>query len=126
MDGHLPTEFRSNLTITGHDATRWGLHEQGVYDRILLDAPCSSERHLIHNPNHLAQWSLGRTRSLAQQALAMLCSAFEALKPGGHLLYSTCSISPEENGILVERFAAKRPHSWTLAEQKIVLPDEVG
>lgn len=121
---HLPQPWRSNVQVTGFDATRWGLHEADRYDRILLDAPCSSERHLLHSPAHLAEWSPRRTKALAQQALAMLCAALAALKPGGTLLYSTCSISPEENQDLLRRFAAKRPGQWTLEEQQLVLPDE--
>jgi 16S rRNA C967 or C1407 C5-methylase (RsmB/RsmF family) len=123
VEEHLPVELRSVVTVTGYDATRWGLHEQGVYDKILLDAPCSSERHLVHSPAHLAQWSPNRTKSLAQQALAMLCAALEALKPGGRLLYSTCSISPEENQDLLERFSSKREGRWVLVEQNLDLPD---
>jgi len=126
VEDHLPPGFRENISITGHDATVWGLYEKSVYDRILLDAPCSSERHLLHNPAYLAQWSPGRTKSLAQQSLAMLCAALEALKPGGQLLYSTCSISPEENEKVLVRFAAKRPDSWTLIKQRLVLPDDTG
>jgi len=121
---HLPAAFQTNVTVTAYDATRWGLHEKAVYDRVLLDAPCSSERHLVHSPAHLALWSPNRTKALAQQALAMLCAALEALKPGGILLYSTCSISPEENESLVERFASKRPGKWILLEQALVLPDD--
>lgn len=123
---HLPEPWQSNVEVTGYDATRWGLHEQEVYDRILLDAPCSSERHLVHSPKHLADWSAHRTKTLAQQALAMLCAALEALKVGGHLVYSTCSISPEENEGLLGRFAAKRPGRFEVLEQTLVLPDEAG
>lgn len=123
VDEHLPEASKANLTVTGYDATQWGLHEHGVYDRILLDAPCSSERHLIHSPGHLADWSPNRTKALAQQAMAMLCAALEALKPGGWLLYSTCSISPEENEGLLGRFATKRPGAWSLIDQTLVLPD---
>jgi len=121
---HLPPECLSTVTVTGYDATCWGLHEQARYDRILLDAPCSSERHLVRSPGHLAEWSPNRTKILAQQALAMLCAALEALKPGGTLVYSTCSISPDENEGLLERFTAKRPQMWVLVEQNVVLPDE--
>lgn len=121
---HLPPEWQVNVVVTGYDATRWGLHEQQVYDRILLDAPCSSERHVLRSPAHLADWSAHRTKALAQQALALLCAALEALKPGGVLVYSTCSISPEENEGLLERFAAKRPGLWVLVEQALILPDQ--
>ena len=124
IEEHLPEPWRANIAVTGHDASRWGLHEQNVYDRVLLDAPCSSERHVVRSAPHLAQWSPGRTRALAQQSLAMLCAALEALKPGGTLLYSTCSISPDENEAVLERFAAKRPGQWTLERQSLTLPDD--
>ena len=126
IDEHLPTVLKTIVTVTGYDATKWGLHEKDAYDRILLDAPCSSERHLVHSPGHLADWSPNRTKALAQQAMAMLCAALEALRPGGRLLYSTCSISPEENEGLLGRFATKRPDAWTLIDQCLVLPDESG
>lgn len=108
LDTHLPESLRSSVTVTGHDATRWGLHESGVYDRILLDAPCSSERHVINSAPHLRQWSPGRSKRLAAQAFAMLCAALEALKPGGVLLYSTCALSPLENDGVLRRLHKKR------------------
>jgi 16S rRNA C967 or C1407 C5-methylase (RsmB/RsmF family) len=124
LEDHLPTDLQASVHVTGHDATRWGLYEQNVYDRILLDAPCSSERHVLNDPKALAQWSPSRTRTLAQQAIALLCSALEALRPGGWLLYSTCSISPHENEQVLEKFRLKRPGKWSLLDQATILPDE--
>lgn len=109
LAAHLPVEDRELLTITSHDATRWGLFEHDVYDRILLDAPCSSERHVLQSPSHLAQWSRHRTSQLAIQQFAMLAAALEAVRPGGRILYSTCSISPLENDEVIEKLFTRRP-----------------
>jgi 16S rRNA C967 or C1407 C5-methylase (RsmB/RsmF family) len=108
---HLPPDLRNRVTVTGHDAARWGLYEQDRYDLVLLDAPCSSERHLVQDPKHLASWSPARIRHLAQQAYAMLLSAVTAAKPGGKILYSTCALSPEENERVVERARDRHPGS---------------
>jgi len=108
LDEHLPPALRARVTVTSHDATRWGLYEQNRYDRILLDAPCSSESHVIRSPEHLAQWSPSRTRHLATQAHAMLAAAVEAVKPGGLILYSTCSVSGIENDEVLRRLLKKR------------------
>ncbi len=108
LDTHLPPEIRSRIRVTGHDARRWGLYETDRYDRVLLDAPCSSEAHVLASPNHLAEWSPSRTRNLATQAHAMLAAAVDAARPGGIILYSTCSVSPAENDEVVERLLKKR------------------
>ena len=108
LDEHLPESFRAIVEVTGHDAARWGLHEVDTYDRVLLDAPCSSERHTINSPAHLARWSPARTRHLAAQAYAMLASAFLATKRGGVILYSTCALSPLENDKVVGRLLGKK------------------
>ena len=109
LANHLTEADRELVTITSHDATRWGLFEQNVYDRILLDAPCSSERHVLQSPAHLAQWSRHRTTQLAIQQFAMLAAALEAVRPGGRILYSTCSISPLENDEVIEKLFKRRP-----------------
>ncbi len=106
---HLGGERADRIRITGHDATRWGLHEQDAYDRILLDAPCSSERHLLAHPELLCEWSRTRSGRLATQQAAMLFSALEAVKRGGIILYSTCSISPAENEGVVRKVLDRRP-----------------
>jgi len=124
LDEHLPEAYRSTVQVTGHDATRWGLVEQNRYDRILLDAPCSSERHVLQSAKHLELWTAHRSKALAMQAVALFCSALEALKPGGILLYSTCSISPEENEGVLRKMEIKRRGQWRLLGQNLTLPDE--
>ena len=108
LDAHLPADVRKLVTITSHDATRWCLHETGVYDKILLDVPCSSEQHVLASPSHLATWSQARSRNLATQAYAMLAGAVLVLKPGGTLVYSTCTVSNRENEEVVKRLVEKK------------------
>ncbi|MFT4542996.1 MAG: 16S rRNA C967 or C1407 C5-methylase (RsmB/RsmF family) [Planctomycetota bacterium] len=103
LDQYLPVELRARVTVSGHDASKWGLHETNAYDRILLDAPCSSERHVLADPKALAQWSPARAKGLARRQYAMLAAALEAVRVGGRILYSTCSLVPDENEGVIER-----------------------
>jgi 16S rRNA C967 or C1407 C5-methylase (RsmB/RsmF family) len=96
------------IKVTGHDATKWGLYEKDAYDAILLDAPCSSERHLLEKPELLKEWSQSRTKTLAIQQFAMLAAACAAIKQEGHILYATCSISPHENDEVIDKLLKKR------------------
>ncbi|OHD12800.1 MAG: RNA methyltransferase [Spirochaetes bacterium GWB1_48_6] len=107
-------ETQRKVRVTGFDATRWGLYEQGLYDRVLLDAPCSSERHVIHSKTHLDLWSPARTKHLAIQSFSLLAAGLEALKPGGVLVYSTCALSPLENDGVIEKLFKKREGQFKL------------
>jgi len=124
LDEHLPADVRSRVHVTGHDATKWCLYEKDAYDAILLDAPCSSERHLLQNPAHLTDWSPARSKQLAQRQYAMLASALDVVKIGGCILYSTCSINPQENEGVVERLLAKRKGRVGVCHAAITLPDQ--
>jgi 5-methylcytosine rRNA methyltransferase NSUN4 len=104
---HLPEELFARIKITSRDASRWGLHEKNVYDKVLCDVPCSSERHVLSSPQHLASWSPKRTKRLAIEEYAILTSGITAAKPGGRILYSTCALSPLENDRVIEK-AVKR------------------
>lgn len=74
------------------------------FDRILLDAPCSSEsRFRGDNPESYAHWGLRKIEEMARKQKQLLHSAFRCLKPGGKLVYSTCSFSPEENEAVINR-----------------------
>lgn len=104
----LPPKLNSNIRITGHDSTTWSLYEKDEYDCILLDAPCSSERHVLTDPQALSIWGTGRPKSLAIRQFAMLCAALDAVKTDGFILYSTCSINPGENTGVIEKLLTKR------------------
>jgi 5-methylcytosine rRNA methyltransferase NSUN4 len=108
LDEHLSEPLRARVTITGHDATRWGVVQPLSCDRILLDVPCSSERHVITDPAHLARWSASRSQRLAIQAFAMLAAAIDALVPGGMVLYVTCALTSTENDDVIAKAFRKR------------------
>ena len=99
--------YEQNIRVTGHDASSWCLHEQECYDKILLDAPCSSEKHVLESPKHLEEWKVNRTKRLSTLQWTMLASAWIVLRPGGRLVYSTCSISPLENDEVVAKLVKK-------------------
>ncbi len=108
LDASLPSDLRKTVKITGHDAALWGVYEKDVYDRILLDAPCSSERHVYLSDLHLKLWSPARIKQLTSRQFAMAAAALDAVKPGGKIVYSTCSISNEENDGIIEKLFRKR------------------
>ncbi len=140
LDECLPSEMRSVVKVTGHDSSQWALHEKNAYDRVLLDAPCSSERHVLTDQSALSIWSPNRPKQLAIQQFAMLCSALDAAKEGGFILYSTCSICNLENELVIEKLHLRRSglfeevdmllehpelkeKSEALSHGRIVLPD---
>ncbi len=123
-----------DIRITGFNAESWGLYEKNEYDSILLDAPCSSERHVMKDPRYLSQWSPSRPKRLSQSQYAMLSSALMAVKEGGYILYSTCSINRCENEAVIEKLFSRHGEeveeiectlsgSEPLEYGRIILPD---
>jgi len=110
LTGHVPRELVGKVRLTTRDAKRWGLHEPDSYDAVLLDAPCSSERHVLGDARELAKWSRSRVRRLAADQHALLAAAATSLKPGGRLVYCTCALAPAENDGVIERLLRKGRH----------------
>lgn len=107
LDDHLETTTRERVGVTGRDAARWSRFEKSSHDAILLDVPCSSERHVLASQPHLDQWSPARVRNLAFRQWALLSGAWLVLKPGGYLVYSTCALSPAENDEIIGKLVNK-------------------
>lgn len=105
---YIPPHLQANVRVTGHDATAKGAFPLDFYDRILIDAPCSTDRHVIqqNEPEDL-KWSASRLKSDQQRQLALVASAWQALKPGGLLVYATCSLSSIENDDVVRKAVKK-------------------
>jgi 16S rRNA (cytosine967-C5)-methyltransferase len=88
----------------------------GPFDRILVDAPCSGLGSLRRNPD--ARWRLrpDDLTDLAKVQRAILESAADVLRPGGSLVYSTCTVTPEENENVINGFMATRAN-WRIASR---------
>jgi 16S rRNA C967 or C1407 C5-methylase (RsmB/RsmF family) len=107
LDRHLSPETRGRVEVWGRDAASLCRSMPLSFAAILLDAPCSSERHVLADPSALAEWTESRIRSLAMRQWALLSSALIMLEAGGSLVYSTCALSPEENDGVAARAAAR-------------------
>lgn len=103
------------------DATRLWRKTPERFDRILLDAPCSSEsRFRTDKPESFAHWTLKKVRETSRKQRKLIFSAVQCLKPGGILVYSTCSFAPEENEAVIDYILKKFPNQLQL--QAITLP----
>jgi 16S rRNA (cytosine1407-C5)-methyltransferase len=79
------------------------------FDKVLLDAPCSALGTLASNREIHFWWKYERMQKLTHIQYQLLVAAIKALKPGGECVYSTCSIAPEENELLIERICNSYP-----------------
>jgi len=80
------------------------------FDKILLDAPCSSEtRFVADKPRTFMFWKERKIKEMAYTQRKLLFAAWQALKPGGTLVYSTCTFAPEENEVQISRLLDRMP-----------------
>jgi len=103
----LPEEINSRITVSCSDGATWCTRQTECFDCILLDAPCSSERHVMLDDKYLNTWSPSRIKTVSMEQWALLSSAYRLLQPGGYLLYSTCAICPQENDEMMEKLVKK-------------------
>jgi 16S rRNA C967 or C1407 C5-methylase (RsmB/RsmF family) len=80
------------------------------FDRVFLDAPCSSEAH-IDISKGITWWSTRRIYKFAKLQKELIISAFESLKSGGEMIYATCTFAPEENEAVVNFLLKKYPNA---------------
>ncbi len=90
------------MSICNTTVYRWRAEQFGnaffeTFDRVLLDPACSGLGTLHKNPEVIGWWNPGHSERLASQQRSLLISAVKALKPGGRLVYSTCTVAPQEN-----------------------------
>ena len=94
---------------------------QSRFDRILIDAPCSNTGVLRRRVDLRWRVAPEEISRLQQTQLGLLNSAAAQLKPGGVLVYSTCSLEPEENSVVVQEFLKAQP-GFKLERQRELLP----
>ena len=86
-----------NVCVTQTDGRRFGRLMPGTFDMILVDAPCSAEGTIRKSYKAVLNWQPWGYKKLSETQKMLLVSAYKALKPGGVLVYSTCTFAPEEN-----------------------------
>jgi NOL1/NOP2/sun family putative RNA methylase len=110
-----------NMIITRRDGIalcKRFKEENFLFDKILLDAPCSGEGTIRSTPKTFEMWNIKTIENLPKLQKSLIASAIEILKPGGELVYSTCTHAPEENEGVVD-FALK---NFNVKAEKVNLP----
>lgn len=93
-----------NVIVSNESPDQLAKHLPGFFDKVLLDAPCSGEGMFRKDPDVIDEWSLAHIESCARRQTLILESAAALVKPGGRLVYSTCTFAPEENEEMILRF----------------------
>mgnify|MGYP000014702932 FL=1 len=94
----------TNVAVTNEDARNHSLKPfDGVeYDHALVDVPCSCEGTVRKNPDTLEEWTLDHVEGIASVQKGILRRAVQATRPGGTVVYSTCTFAPEEKEAVLD------------------------
>lgn len=108
-----------NVVVSGLDGGVFGRLLPGAFHLALVDVPCSAMGTLHKNSQVPLWWNWEKTARLLRVQRRLILSAYDALAPGGRLVYSTCTLVPEENEGVVAWLLERRPGAR-------VLPIELG
>lgn len=97
------------IHLVTHDAANGLPFADGSFDRVLVDAPCTGTGTLRHNPEIRWRITAEDIIELAARQKLILCNAARLVRAGGCLVYSTCSVEPEENESIVQAFLEENP-----------------
>jgi NOL1/NOP2/sun family putative RNA methylase len=100
LQGNLDRLGIVNCSTTWCDGSNYPA-AAGQFDRILVDAPCSSEGTLRRNRSLAAKLGEDRSERMARRQRTLLRKAVQLCRPGGRIVYSTCTFAPEENELIV-------------------------
>ncbi len=113
-----------NAIVTNEDSFVLASHFPGFFNAIQVDAPCSGEGMFRKLPEAIEQWSMENVAICAARQKEILDNAAVMLKPGGVIVYSTCTFSREENEDVIEYFLERHP-DFTLEEMERFWPHKV-
>ena len=99
----------ANALVTNETADRLAAHLPGFFDRVLIDAPCSGEGMFRKEEAAVTDWSQETVEMCARRQAEVLDAGARLLRPGGRLVYSTCTFAPEENELTIQAFLQRNP-----------------
>lgn len=103
-----------NVVVCRMDGVSLGRAVAGTCDRVLVDAPCSSEGTIRKSPQALDRWSVAAIERFPSIQRRLILAGYLALKPGGVMVYSTCTVAPEENESVVAHLLSRQPEAEVL------------
>ena len=98
-----------NTAITSIDGNRFGAILPEIFDKALVDAPCSALGIISKANEVLNWWSIDEVKRLSNKQQQLLISAIKSVKPGDIIVYSTCTLTVEENEIVIDSILKKFP-----------------
>ncbi len=121
LKANIALQGATIVRVTNDDARAIWQKYPEYFDKTLVDVPCSMEgRFQTNDPKSFADWSVKKVRELSRSQKWMLRSAISATKPGGTIVYSTCTLSPEENESVIDWIVKKERGIVTV--DTLVLP----
>uniref|UniRef100_A0A3Q0STR6 NOP2/Sun RNA methyltransferase 3 n=1 Tax=Amphilophus citrinellus TaxID=61819 RepID=A0A3Q0STR6_AMPCI len=103
LESFLPHSLNSRVIVSAQDGRCFGQSEAGLYDKVLVDAPCSNDRSWLYScSSQQGEQRLKERAWLPSLQAQLLRSALLAVSPGGTVVYSTCTLSSFENFAVVE------------------------
>ena len=99
----------ANALVTNEHPSRLAERLAGCFDRVLIDAPCSGEGMFRKEEAAVTDWSPETVQMCARRQAEILCSGAQLVRPGGRLVYSTCTFAPEENEQAISLFLETHP-----------------
>jgi len=103
-----------NVVVCRADGIVLARQLSGTCDRVLVDAPCSSEGTIRKTQEALQRWSVRGIENFSRVQKGLITAGYQALKPGGLMVYSTCTIAPEENEVVVAYLLKRFPEAEIL------------
>ncbi|NXM72205.1 NSUN4 methyltransferase, partial [Serilophus lunatus] len=105
LHSYVPREVRETVSVTSCDGRDWEQLEGGTFHKVLVDVPCTTDRHsAMEEDNNIFHKNRTKERQmLPMLQLQLLMGGILATKPGGEVVYSTCSLSPLQNECVIER-----------------------
>ena len=99
----------ANALVTNENPENLAKHYEELFDRVLIDAPCSGEGMFRKEEAAVTDWSQETVQMCADRQAQILDAGARLVRPGGRLVYSTCTFAPEENEQAVAAFLARHP-----------------
>ncbi len=127
LKANVESQGVSNVELSLRYGESFGKYQPEIYDRVLLDAPCSAEgRFLTREPKSFGFWKPAKVKEMARKQKKLVFSALHALKTGGLMVYSTCTYAPEENEEVLNWALEKFQPAIELEEIRLPLTNQMA